>query len=166
MSPWGARDVPPLGAFVERPDLERSLAAIETEARAIGLRVASSARVEDRAGTPYVVQALVGRDRLGRVTSAARVASPWGVVLALGPLRESDAPVATELVPFLDAGPGRSLKLPADLTGDGDPEIVLTGAGSKLAIFSLEPHGATELAVEINGSFQGCLLYTSDAADE
>jgi hypothetical protein len=156
VSPWGTRDMPPLGAFVERPDLARSMAAIDTEARATGLRIASSARVEDRSGTPFVVLSLVGQDRLGNATSAARVASPWGVVLALGPAKEGDDPRSpTELVAFLEAGPGRSVKLPADLTGDGSPEIVVEGAGGAYAIYALEPQGTSELASDLPGPLRG-----------
>ncbi len=156
MSPWGPRDLPPLGAFVERPDLARSLAAIDTEAGATGLRVASSVRVSDRAGTPFVVLSLVGEDRLGKRTSAARVASPWGVVLALGPAKEGDDPRSpTDLVPFLEAGPGQSLKLPADLTADGSPEIVVAGAGGAFAIYSLEPQGTSELQSDLGGRLRG-----------
>lgn len=156
VSPWGVRELPPLGAFVERPDLARSLAAIDTEAAATDLRIASSARVEDRAGTPFVVMSLVGRDRLGKPTSAARVASPWGVVLAVGPSKEGDDPSApTELVPFLESGPGRSVKLPADLTADGSPEIVLAGPGGAFAIYALEPQGTTELRTDLRGRLRG-----------
>ena len=156
VSPWGTRKLPPLGAFVERPDIERSLAAIETEADATGLRIASTARVEDRQGTPFVVLALTGRDRLGNAVTAARVASPWGVVLALGPAKEGDDPRApTQLVPFLEAGPGRSVKLPADLTADGHPEIVVAGAGDAFAVYTLEAQGATELASDLRGKLSG-----------
>lgn len=149
MSPWGRRTSPSLGAFVERPDLERHLAAIEAESRAEGLVLRTSATARAKSGTIYEVRAYEGKDGLGRPTMAVRVASPFGVVLALGPLGEADSRErATAFVPSIPLE-GSSLKLPADLNGDGHPEIALRSDRGHVAIFALAPRGASEIGIEL-----------------
>lgn len=149
VSPWGGRAMPPLSAFIESPDLTRSLRAIDSEAASAGLRLLKTIPARGRDGTAYEVRAYEGRDRLGRPSGAIRVASPWGVVLALGPLEEADRPRPTRYVAAMPAADS-SIVFPADLTGDGNPEIVLqSDRDGRLAIYSLAPRGATELRVAL-----------------
>lgn len=150
VSPWGERGLPPLGAFVEAPDLGRWVAAIEAEARAGGLHVERSLRVRDQGNVEYEVQALSGTDGLGRPTTATRVASPFGVILALGPARAGDRDTPpSELLETLPLPAGQSLALPRDLTGDGTLELVLRGPNGSISIVALSPHGSQELPSDL-----------------
>jgi len=150
VSPWGERSGPSLGAFVVRPDLERHVRSIEDESRAEGLHLVSKSAVRGKSGALFEVRGFEGRDRLGRRTTAVRVASSWGVVLAVGPLGEGDARSRpTELLPALEADAGASVRLPADLTGDGEPEIALRSELGDVAIMALATHGAGEMKIDL-----------------
>ncbi|MBK6518549.1 MAG: hypothetical protein IPM79_16485 [Polyangiaceae bacterium] len=152
MSPWGARGGPHLGLFVETPSLERHLAAIDAEARAEGLKPYAAAAVSGRDKTRYEVRAFEGEDGVGRRTTAVRVATPFGVVLALGPLAHDDPRgVATTFVRSMTLGAGTSLSLPADLTGDGHPELFVSSEGGPARLYSLRARGATEVTIELRG---------------
>lgn len=149
VSPWGGRAMPPLSAFIESPDLARSLHAIEVETRHAGLQLLKAVPARGRDGTDYEVRSYEGKDSLGRPAGAVRVASPWGVVLALGPLDEADEPRPTRYLPVMLAGEA-AIVFPADLTGDGNPEVVLQSDRNKqVAIYSLAPRGATELRIDL-----------------
>lgn len=124
--------------------------AIELERTAEGLTPTLQASARAKDGTPYEVRAFEGTDGLGRRTSAVRVASPYGVVLAVGPLTEEDPRNRpTGFMPAIPSGDGTARKLPSDLTGDGHPEIVLRSDRGDIAVYTLGPRGATELPVEI-----------------
>lgn len=159
--------MPPLSAFIESPDLSRALGAIEVETRSAGLELLKAVPARGRDGTNYEVRSYEGKDRLGRPTGAIRVASPWGVVLALGPLDEADVPRPTRYLSVMPAGE-TALLFPADITGDGNPEVVLQSDRNKqLAIYSLAPRGATELRIvlahpplELRLAVKGYALWT------
>lgn len=150
VSPWGERGGPSLGAFIDRPDLERHVRAIEDETGAAGLKLVSTTLVRGKSGALFEVRGFEASDRLGRRTTAVRVASAWGVVLALGPLEEGDPRSRpTELVPAFEADAGAAVRMPSDLTGDGEPEIALRSARGDVMIVSLATHGAAEMEVDL-----------------
>ncbi|MFO0549028.1 MAG: hypothetical protein U0271_11615 [Polyangiaceae bacterium] len=148
VSPWGDRGVPPLAAFVEQPDLDAHVIELERDAAAEGLTIDIALAVVDRESTRFEVRGLSGRGRGGDRLTATRVASPFGVVLALGPSRSPTSP--TELVLELDLGSGNALAMPADLDGDGLVDLAVASPSGHLSIFSLAAHGATEIAVTLD----------------
>lgn len=145
VSPWGIGERPTLRPYVVAPDLDAQLAAIDHETASLGLvlQAEHGARLEN--GSPLVVRSYAGRDALGRPTSATRAATPVGVVLAVGPLREGELG-ATELVTGEDPA-GGGLGVGADVNGDRAPELVLRDATGALALYRVEPMGATRLEV-------------------
>jgi hypothetical protein len=143
VSPWGGRAGPQLGLYAERPDLSARLAAIDQETEALGLLLSHETRATADDGTPFVLRAYVGRDRLGRRTWACRAASPFGVVLAVGPPDERGAAEPAELVRALDAGDGRVLAPPFDMDRDGAPEVVLRADDGALAVWTLSARGGS-----------------------
>ncbi|NUP10183.1 MAG: hypothetical protein HOW73_29385 [Polyangiaceae bacterium] len=175
LSPWGDRSTPPLGLFVERPDLARHLVAIDAESRAEGLTPRNAYVATGRDGTAFEIRTFERRDKLGRTTYATRVASRWGVVLAVGPLDEDDPrTIATRFVESLPADGGASMQLPTDLNADGFPDVVLASDDGRMAVFTLAPRGAIEIRIDLHGGFRelrmlraGYALWThaSDAAE-
>ncbi|WP_437955288.1 VCBS repeat-containing protein [Sorangium sp. So ce119] len=159
VSPWGAARKPPLGAYVAPPDLDAHLRAIDVEAAELGLEL----EVELRGGLPrgggeVVLRGYAGTDALGRRTSAVRVATPRGVVMAAGPLDSGrvDRSQATRLVPSLLPGtaPDAAEQLGmfrsgTDLNRDGAPDVVLGNEAGDLEVWAVQPFGASRYAVEL-----------------
>ncbi len=139
--------MPPLGLYAEPDDLEERLAAIERETAAAGLELDQEVTTSSESGTRYVVRSYRGRDRLGSPTRATRVASPHGVVLAVGPEHERQDDAPTELVRFFELGEGRVLALPGPLVEGGEPEIVLRARSGALGVYTLGPRGAAQIPV-------------------
>lgn len=163
VSPWGGGAAPPLFAYVEAPDLGAQLRAIDRETAELGLTL----RLELHGALPHgggevVVRAYAGADAVGRPTSAVRVATPRGVVMAVGPLdsADEDRDRATELVPSLlpgvvPAGPGGAgdeggvFASGSDLNGDGDPDVVLRNEAGALEIWAVRSVGTTRYGVSL-----------------
>ncbi|XYH94331.1 FG-GAP repeat domain-containing protein [Sorangium sp. So ce1128] len=159
VSPWGAARRPPLAAYIAPPDLDAQLRAIDVEADELGLEL----EVELRGALPrgqgeVVLRGYAGTDALGRRTSAVRVATPRGVVMAAGPLDSGrvDRSQATQLVPSLLPGeePNATEQLGVfrsgtDLNRDGAPDVVLRNEAGELEIWAVQPFGAARYAVEL-----------------
>ncbi len=158
VSPWGAAGRPTLGAFIAPPDLDARLHAIDVEAAELGLTLEVELRGALRRGGEVVVRGYSGTDALGRRTSAVRVATPHGVVLAAGPLdaRRVDRSQATQLIPSLLPGSEPEameqlgvFRSGTDLNRDGAPDVVLRSENGELEIWAVQPLGATRYAVEL-----------------
>lgn len=166
VSPWGAAESPKVRDLAAPADLMRELAKLDAEARALGLARSDEIALRlPRGGGPAAVRGYEGKDMLGRPTHAVRVATPRGVVMALGPLDVHDVArtEATELVPALlveeaievgAGGPdesraGGSLSIPcgADLNGDGSPDVVVRSDDGGLEIWQILPLGASRYEV-------------------
>ncbi|NUO54003.1 MAG: hypothetical protein HOV80_34595 [Polyangiaceae bacterium] len=143
MSAW-----PKLGDYAERPDLESKVAAIDSEAKAAGLELVREVETKGESGTVYVVRSYRGMDRLGRPNWACRVASPFGVIMALGP-DAADASEPHEVVFEIDAGGSRLFASPGQLVAGGDPEVLLKNARGELAAWHLLARGASEIPVDL-----------------
>jgi len=156
ISPWGPGGAVPLRLYAETPDLDARGRTIDGETAALGLELDKEIAFADRNGTRYLVRSYVGHDSLGRPTHACRIASPLGVVLAVGPESETDSPdTTTELVRALDTHGGRAVSSPADLDGDGSFEVILRSRSGTLSIASLGPNGARDMAIALAGPVRG-----------
>ncbi|WP_437619315.1 FG-GAP repeat domain-containing protein [Sorangium sp. So ce1151] len=161
VSPWGAARRPPLAAYIAPPDLDAQLRAIDVEADELELEL--ELQLELRGALPrgqgeVVLRGYAGTDALGRRTSAVRVATPRGVVMAAGPLDSGrvDRRQATQLVPSLLPGeePDATEQLGVfrsgtDLNGDGAPDVVLRNEAGELEVWAVHPFGAARYAVEL-----------------
>jgi hypothetical protein len=153
VSPWGAQDAPSLGAFLRPPDLDAELSRVDAETATLGLVRTEEIRAElppRGSGRMAVLRGYEGRDVAGRKVHAARVATPFGVVLAVGPLDAGDVDrdQPTELVPSL-VNEGRALAFGSgsDLNGDGSLDVVLRNDAGSISIWHVEPLGAGPYAV-------------------
>jgi hypothetical protein len=161
VSPWGERGGVPLDALAARPDLAARLAAIDAETAEAGLALASEHEAElPRGGGPVVVRGYEGRNALGRLVHAVRVATSRGVVLAVGPPDPQSALPAAPRVPWPGeaARPGGSWSASLattdaasrpllDVNHDGALDLLLRDQDGVLAIVSLEPMGSSRLAI-------------------
>ena len=158
VSPWGAQAGPSFAAFAPRPDLEARLATIDGETSALGLARSFELRVElPRKGGPAVIRGYEGQDVAGRPVHAVRVATPLGVVMAVGPLdaHELDRRVATRIVPALVGGGPKGDEVGAfrtgtDLNGDGRLDVVVRDDAGALAVWHFDGlgSGAYEVVME------------------
>lgn len=148
VSPWGGGEPPPPSALVQRADLAAQLQVIDAETSALGLSLAVELRGRLPRGEGEVVaRGYRGVDRLGRPTSATRVATARAVVLSVGPLsiRDLDRTRATELLPGPPGGEpppedGGVRRGPlGDLNGDADPDVVLRSEAGALEVWTLRP---------------------------
>lgn len=161
MSPWGEAGRPRLADFAVRPDLDAHLAEIEAEAARLGLREVFRVEAKDpRSGDALVAVALEGRDDVGRTLAATRIASPWGVVLARGPLdlRDVRRAAANQLLREVSVGaetrgsaePGGGFGAFSDLNHDGTPDVVLQSEQGRIEIWSITSRGGTQLDVQMD----------------
>lgn len=148
VSPWGQSKGPPLGAFVEAPDLDARLAEVDVEARDLGLTLDGELRADVR-GARFVGRAYSGHDAVGRPTHATRIVTPFGVVLAAGPRASNDAftRAATELVARV--GDAKELRSLTDLTGAGALDVVLRADDGRLEIWRVESRGSLQIDVDM-----------------
>jgi hypothetical protein len=155
VSPWGDRPGPPLAAFLRSPDLAGQLARIDAETAA--LRLARTEQIEVElpprgSRRKAVLRGYEGRDVAGRPVHAVRVATPLGVVLAVGPLDpgDLDRDQPTELVPAL-AGEGTALafRSGSDLNGDGSLDVVLRNDAGAISIWHFGELGAGPYAAHL-----------------
>ncbi len=148
VSPWGDLKGPPLGAFVEAPDLDARLAEVAHEAEGLGLPLDREITTEVK-GARFVARSYAGRDEVGRALYACRVVTPFGVVLAAGPNSTNDVfrHTATELVPAVGDSHGfRSL---SDLTGSGALDVILRADDGRLEIWRVKSRGSTEVEIDM-----------------
>lgn len=150
VSEWGDSGSPKLSMYVSEPDLQGHLDDMGGAPDLQGFEVDAELH-GDAAGTHYVARSFKGPRELGRDQRAIRVASPSGVILALGPI-DPRSTVRTEpddLVRVIDAnddGEGEFRSM-TDLTGDGTLDLVVRTESGEIAIYSLGPRGATRVEV-------------------
>lgn len=157
VSPWGGQPGPTLAPFAPRPDLEARLAAVDAETTALELKRVYDIRVKlPRGDADAVIRGYDGTDVAGRAVHAVRVATPLGVVMAVGPLDVGDIErrEATELLPALiggDAGKPGAFLTGNDLNGDGRLDVVLRSDSGAIAIWHFDGlgSGAYEIAMAI-----------------
>jgi hypothetical protein len=157
VSPWGERPGPTLEPFLRPPDLAAELARVDAETASLGLTRTEEIRAElppKGSSREAVLRAYEGRDVAGRKTHAVRVATPRGVVLAVGPLdasdRDRDQP--TELVPALAVsadGGGAAFRSLTDLNGDGSLDVVLRNEAGALSIWRIGEIGSGPYAIRM-----------------
>ena len=148
VSPWGDAPGPPLGAFIESPNLAARLLEVDQDAKALGLTLEREAKGKSQ-GAEIVARSYVTEDALGRTSFAVRIASPFGVILAAGPVSKDDPlrTAATELVEAVgEAGQFRSLN---DLNGDGVPDVILRGRDGRIELWSVLAHGSSRIDVKM-----------------
>lgn len=140
VSPWQGVSFQSLVG--ERGTLEQHVARIEADMSAEGMRTHAviDGKLDD--GTPFRIFGLQGQDELGRQRHAVRVATPWGVVLALGP--ETDEPDTIKRAQLVQAlADGGGWRSGTDLNGDGMPDVVARGADGTLEVWGLHARGAS-----------------------
>jgi hypothetical protein len=150
VSPWGDRAGPSLEPFVRAPDLDAQLALVDAETASLKLVMTNAMNVElppHGSGRNAVLRGYRGQDATGRPIHAVRVATPRGVVLALGPLDAGDLDrgLATELVPTLtsaDPNSPAAWSSGTDLNGDGAPDVVVKNEAGALAIWRVGELGS------------------------
>jgi hypothetical protein len=160
VSPWGERPAAALDAYfgARPPDLARQLAIVDAETGALGLHATEEIHADlapkGSEGREAVIRGYEGRDAAGRLVHAVRVATPRGVVLAVGPLDPGDVDrsQATELVPALllgDDGSGTAFRSGTDLNGDGSPDVVLRNDAGALSIWHVGEMGAAPYPIRM-----------------
>jgi hypothetical protein len=123
---------------------------MDDETAALGLEIDIELRGKlPRGGGEVVVRGYRGVDRIGQPTTAVRVATPRGVVMAVGPLspRDPDRSRATELLASML--PGGAFPSGTDLNGDGDPDVALRSEGGILEIWAIRLFGAAPYEIEL-----------------
>lgn len=155
VSPWGSAGRPRLADYAVKPDLEAHLATIDDDARRLGLAEVFRVEAEDpRSGDMLVAVALRGEDAVGRPLHATRIASPWGVVLARGPLdiRDVRRIAATELLREVAGPAGEVFPVPplSDLTRGGGSHVVLRSDRGALEVWRVDARAGTQLPVVLD----------------
>lgn len=147
VSPW--LDDLRLDTIAPSPDLEAQLQRIDAEMTHESMSRDQEIPGRFSDGTKFVIRSFVGTDAVRRrPRTAVRVATGYGVMLALGPAAPGGAgrPVRTELVAALaDGGGWRS---GTDLNGDGCPDMVVRGEDGSIELWCLMPRGASAYPVQ------------------
>lgn len=135
--------------------MEAQIARIDEEISGTGLRLSAELWAKLGEGAPeqsLLIRGYEGWDALRRKRTAVRVATPYGVVMALGPSGANEENrEATELVPALLVLEGGETAYTSgtDLNGDGMPDVVLRNTVGELAIWGILSHGAKRYEIEM-----------------
>lgn len=159
VSPW-PRDVS-LRTLMQPRDLESHLARIDDEMRAEGLVLDVEIDGELEDGEPFRIRAYRGHDDLGNVKKALRVATRYGVVMALGPTSSQEAMqgVDDSFVPAL--GEDGTWKSGTDLNGDGLPDVLVSRSG-EVEIWGLHAKGASPYPIDALAPLTGAIDIDED----
>lgn len=152
--------LPPLSMYfgAGRASVDTQLALIDEEISGTGLKLSVELWGKLGPGAPdksLVLRGYEGMDALRRKVTAVRVATPYGVVMALGPLEAiEEKREATELVPALVIGEGgeTAYSSGSDLNGDGTPDVVLRSTGGVMQIWGILSHGAKRYEILMEAS--------------
>lgn len=154
VSPWGTDPDLSLRQLFQAPDLGGQLDRLDAETASLGLRVSKEIRVKLplREGEA-LIRGYEGHDALGRAVHAVRVATPRGIVLAVGPADDADTrrDQPTELVPALvTAGDGAgAYRSGTDLNGDKLLDVLLRSDAGTLAIWHFAALGGAPYEIEM-----------------
>lgn len=142
-------DVDPALLLHPKGDLDAQLARIAEEAEREGYREVLRVPGTLPDGAKFVAIGEEGKDRAGRPFSLVRVATPYGLVLGLGPpafpARDTTEPV--ELLASLL--PGGAFPSGVDLTGDGTPDVAVRAENGTLALYQVHALGGTRYPVSL-----------------
>lgn len=137
------------------PDLRPQVAAIDAEIAGSGLKL--SQELWGKLGPMYpekslLIRGYVGKDAAHHQKTAVRVATPYAVVMALGPhLAGELSQEATELVPALMFGVEAQWAFASgtDLNGDDLPDVILRSAAGELEIWGISSHSAMRYPIQM-----------------
>ncbi len=126
---------------VERPDLDKQLARLSDEISHHHMAQEHEIRGEFRDKSPFVIRSYVGKDAVGYDRHAVRVASPYGLILAIGPERDAaERGDRTQLRrSLLEGGGWRS---GTDFNGDGLIDLILAGPDGTFEVWGFHDRGA------------------------
>lgn len=144
VSPW-PKDVS-LQSLMHASTMEEHLERVTAEMRVEGLALEHEVCGELDGAETFCIRAYRGQDDLGNLRRAVRVATRYGVVMALGPTSSHDAMRGVELalVPSLEGG----WQSGSDLNGDGMPDVVVARSGGALEVWGLHARGASPYPVD------------------
>ncbi len=158
VSPWGQHPDTVFSAYFAEPDLTSQLAHVDAETAALGLTATDEihATMPGHGGhassaSAVVIRGYAGRDAGGRAVHATRVATPRGVVLALGPLDSGDLDrrQPTELCRIVPSSEGSGVVFQSgnDLAGDGALAVVVRNDAGELAVWRIDEGGSRAYVV-------------------
>jgi hypothetical protein len=144
VSPW-PKDVS-LQSLMRASTMEEHLERVAAEMQVEGLALEHEVCGELEESETFCIRAYRGHDDLGSQRRAVRVATRYGVVMALGPTSSHDAMRGVEvaLVPSLEEG----WKSGSDLNGDGMPDVVVARSGGALEVWGLHARGASPYPID------------------
>lgn len=160
MSPW-PRDVS-LRTLMQPTRVEAHVARVGEEMEAEGLVLEREVEGTFDDGEPFRILAYRGHDDLGNEKTALRVATRYGVVMALGPTTAQEA-LQGERVSFVPAfGEAGSWASGSDVNGDGLPDVLVQGPGGTLEIWGLHAKGASPYPIDSVAPVTGAIDIDGD----
>lgn len=144
VSPW-PKDVS-LQSLMRASTMEEHLERVAAEMQVEGLALDTEVCGELDDAETFCIRSYRGQDDLGNQRRAVRVATRYGVVMALGPTSSHDTMRGVEiaLVPSLD----EAWKSGSDLNGDGMPDVVVARSGGALEVWGLHARGASPYPID------------------
>lgn len=147
VSPWPQNVT--LGTLLRPSDVKVHLARLDDELGAESMAMTEELRGTFEDGEPFVIRAYRGLDPLGHERDAVRVATRFGVVMALGPSPAADALQGMRTRLVVGLGEGEQWRSGTDLNGDGMPDVVVSVGRGELQIWGLHPQGGSPYATEM-----------------
>ena len=148
VSPW-PRNMS-LRTLMQPTSVEAHVARVGDEMEAEGLVLDAEVEGSFEDGEPFRILAFRGHDDLGNEKTALRVATRYGVVMALGPTTAQEA-LRGQTVSFVPSfGEGSSWASGSDINGDGLPDVLVQGPGGR--------------ARDLGAACEGCLALSDRLA--
>lgn len=158
VSPW-PRDVS-LHTLLRPGDIDSHVIRIDEEMRVEGLVLDVELDGELEGGEPFRIRTYRGHDDLGNERRALRVATRFGVVMALGPATAHEAMRGQQVTFVRSLGEG-TWQSGTDINGDGLPDVVVDRAGV-IEIWGLHAQGASPYPVDSLAPITGTLDVDAD----
>ncbi|MBI5532306.1 MAG: VCBS repeat-containing protein [Deltaproteobacteria bacterium] len=130
-------------AWVQPPDLQAQLDRVDKEMAVERMSKAAELRGAFSDHSPFVILGFSGEGGVHRERHAVRVATGFGVILALGPRDPTDLSRARRHRLVESLGGGGGWKSGTDLNGDGHPDVVVRSEDGTFDIWCLMPKGAS-----------------------
>ena len=142
---------------------------MDSELDGEGLAVVHQIDGEFASGEPYRIRGYEGADSLGNRRGAVRVATRYGIIMAIGPVSSHEAMQgkSVELLAEVTQTAGsRQWRSGQDVNADGLVDVMLRRDGRRLELWAIHEQGATPYRVETDVAMVAMMDVDGDGVGE
>lgn len=160
VSPWPKGVT--LNTLMRPTSLQEHTARIDDEMRVEGLVLEAEIEGQFEDGEPFCIRAYQGPDEIGHLRKALRVATRYGIIMALGPSASHET-LGEDVTSFIPAlGESGAWKSGSDINGDGMPDVLVSRPGGVIEVWGLHAKGSSPYPIESMAPMSGAMDVDGD----